>query len=103
MNHRDLDGPAARRHYLHPRRSRRAAWRSPPQAASRLLSSPDIDIAVTNLSVARTVRLMCADAEHDDVVDIHVVLCARQRRHAIVTSDPNDIAHIDPTVPRILV
>jgi hypothetical protein len=33
----------------------------------------------------------------------HVVLLARQRHHAIVTSDPRDIARIDATVPRILV
>ena len=37
------------------------------------------------------------------IVDVHVVLCARQRHHAIVTSDPRDIASIDPTVPRILI
>jgi hypothetical protein len=55
------------------------------------------------LSVARAVGLMCAAAGHDDVVDVHVVLCARQRHHAIVTSDPGDIARIDATVPRILV
>ena len=47
--------------------------------------------------------LMCADTNHDDVVDVHVVLCARQRHHAIVTSDPRDIARVDPTVPRVLV
>jgi hypothetical protein len=55
------------------------------------------------LSVARTVGLMCADTDHSDVVDVHVVLCARQRHHAIVTSDPRDIARVDSGVPRILV
>jgi hypothetical protein len=80
------------------------AWRSSRQVRlARLLKSPDIDIAVMTLSVASSVGLMCADAHHDDVVDVHVVLCARQRHHAIVTSDPRDIARIDPTVPRILV
>jgi hypothetical protein len=80
------------------------AWRSPRQARlARLLKSPDVDIAVMTLSAARAVGLMCAAAGHDDVVDVHVVLCARQRHHAIVTSDPRDIARIDATVPRILV
>jgi hypothetical protein len=80
------------------------AWRSPRQARlARLLRSPDIDIAVMTLSVARSIGLMCADTGHDDVVDVHVVLCARQRQHAIVTSDPRDIARVDPPVPRILV
>lgn len=80
------------------------AWRSPRQARlARLLKSPDVDIAVMTLSAARAVGLMCAAAGHNDVVDVHVVLCARQRHHAIVTSDPRDIARIDATVPRILV
>src|SRR5450631_3901336 len=77
------------------------AWRGPRQA--RLLKSPDIDIAAMTLSVARSIGLICADIDHDDVVDVHVVLCARQRHHAIVTSDPRDIARIDPAIPRILV
>jgi len=80
------------------------AWRSSRQARlGRLLMSSGIDIAVMTLSVARSVGLMCAEADHHDVVDVHVVLCARQRHHAIVTSDPDDIARVDPTVPRILV
>ena len=80
------------------------AWRGRRQARlARLLKSPDIDIAVMTLSVARSIGLICADIDHDDVVDVHVVLCARQRHHAIVTSDPRDIARIDPAVPQILV
>ena len=80
------------------------AWRSSRQARlARLLRSPDIDIAIMTLSVARAVGLICAETSHDDIVDVHVVLCARQRHHAIVTSDPRDIARIDPSVPRILV
>lgn len=80
------------------------AWRGSRQARlARLLKSSGIDIAVMTLSAARSVGLMCAEADHHDVVDVHVVLCARQRRHAIVTSDPDDIARIDPTVRRILI
>ena len=80
------------------------AWRSPRQARlARLLKSPGIDIAVMTLSVARSIGRMCAETGHDDVVDVHVVLCARQRQHAIVTSDPGDITRIDPSVPQILV
>lgn len=79
------------------------AWRSSRQARlARLLKSRDLDIAVMTLSVARSVGLMCAASGHSDVIDVHVVLCARQRQHAIVTSDPQDIARIDPAVPRIV-
>lgn len=72
------------------------AWRSPRQVRlARLLRSSDVDLAVMTLSVARSVGLVCAESGHDDVVDVHVALCARQRHHAVVTSDPDDIARID--------
>jgi hypothetical protein len=80
------------------------AWRNPRQVRlARLLKSPDIEVAMMTLSAARAVGLMCAVSGHTDVVDVHVVLCARQRQHAVVTSDPGDIARIDPSVPRIVV
>jgi len=78
------------------------AWRGPRQVRlARLIKSPDIDIAIMTLSVARTVGSICAATGHADVVDVHVALCARDRRHAVVTSDPDDIARIDPTVKLI--
>jgi hypothetical protein len=61
-----------------------------------LLKSRDIDIAVMTPNIARTVGLMCARTGHDDVIDVHVAMCARERSHAVVTSDPGDIARIDP-------
>ena len=80
------------------------AWRSSRQARlARLLKSRDLDIAIMTLSVARSVGLMCAASGHSDVIDVHAVLCARQRQHAIVTRDPQDIARIDPDLPRIVV
>lgn len=78
------------------------AWRSPRQVRlARVLGSSNTNVAVMTLAVARTVGLMCAASGHNDMVDVHVTLCARQRRHAIITSDPNDITRIDPTVPWI--
>lgn len=78
------------------------AWRGPRQARlARLIKSPEIDIAVMTLSVARAVGALCAKSGHDDVIDVHVALCARERRHAVVTSDPEDIARIDSNVPLI--
>lgn len=80
------------------------AWRGPRQARlARLLSSLDVEIAVMTMSVARSVGLMCAVSGHPDVVDVHVALCARERHHAVVTSDPDDIALVDPALPRIRV
>jgi hypothetical protein len=75
------------------------AWRGPRQVRmARLIKSSDVDIALMTLSVARTVGAICATTGHTDVVDVHVALCARNRHHAVVTSDPDDIARIDPTL-----
>jgi hypothetical protein len=78
------------------------AWRSSRQVRlARLLKSRDIDIAIMTPNVARTVGLLCARSGHNDVIDVHVALCARERRHAVVTSDPNDISRVDPALPII--
>ena len=78
------------------------AWRSPRQVRlARLLKARDIDIALMTPNIARFVGLMCARCGHDDVIDVHVALCARERRHAVVTSDPGDLARIDPALPVI--
>lgn len=78
------------------------AWRSHRQVRlARLLKSQGIDIAIITPNVARNLGLMCARTGHDDIIDVHVALCARQRGHAVVTSDPNDMARIDPTLPLI--
>ena len=78
------------------------AWRSSRQdRLARLLKSRDIDVAVMTPNVARSVGLLCARSGHDDVIDVHVALCARERRHAVITSDPDDISRVDPALPVI--
>jgi hypothetical protein len=78
------------------------AWRSSRQVRlARLLKSRDIDVAVMTPNVARSVGLLCARSGHDDVIDVHVALCARERRHAVITGDPDDISRVDPALPVI--
>jgi hypothetical protein len=80
------------------------AWRTPRQARlAQLLKSPDVEIAVLTPAAARVVGAVCAASGHDDIVDVHVALCARERRHAVLTSDPDDIARVDPNLPAIRV
>ena len=75
------------------------AWRSPRQVRlARLINSSDVEIAVVNLGVARSIGLLCAASGHHDVIDVHVALCARERGHAVVTSDYDDIARVDPSL-----
>jgi hypothetical protein len=80
------------------------AWRSPRQVRlARLLKSPDVEIPLMTPGVARAVGVLCGEVGHDDVIDVHVVMCARERGHAVVTSDPGDIARIDPALSLIAV
>ena len=80
------------------------AWRSSRQVRlARLLKSRGLDIAIMTPNVARSVGLMCARSGHDDVIDVHVALCARQRRHVVVTSDPGGMSRIDPALPVIVI
>jgi hypothetical protein len=75
------------------------AWRSKRQVRlARLLKSPGVEISVLDIPTARVVGAMCAQSGHNDVIDVHVALCARERRHAVVTSDPDDIAKVDPSL-----
>jgi hypothetical protein len=46
---------------------------------------------------------MCAASGHSDVAAVLVALCARQRDHAVVTSHPDGLAWIDPSLPLIRV
>lgn len=78
------------------------AWRGPRQVRlTRLICSSDVDVAMMTLPVARAVGVMCASSGHPDVIDVHVALCARERHHAVVTSDVDDLARIDPDLPLI--
>lgn len=78
------------------------AWRGPRQVRlARLIKSSDIDLALMTPSAARAVGAMCAASGHEDVIDVHVALCARERHHAVVTSDLDDLTRIDPSLPLI--
>lgn len=78
------------------------AWRGPRQVRlARLIRSSDVEVATITLPVARAVGVLCASSGHQDVIDVHVALCARARHHAVVTSDVDDLARIDPDLPLI--
>ena len=38
-----------------------------------------------------------------DVVDAHVVVCARRSAQRVVTSEPDDLSRLDPTLDLIVV
>jgi len=48
-------------------------------------------------------HVACAVSHTKDVIDASVVLCARAHGTAIVTSDPQDLARLDPAASPIVV
>jgi hypothetical protein len=55
----------------------------------------------SRLAVARAIGAICGTTGHTAVVHVHAALSARERAHAVVTSDPHDVRRIDPVLPVI--
>lgn len=69
----------------------------------RLLGSPLVDVVPLDDHAARAVGQLCGVSGTTDVVDASVVLCARQRGHRVLTSDPDDLRRIDPRLQMVAV
>ncbi|MGQ0716999.1 MAG: PIN domain-containing protein [Pseudonocardiales bacterium] len=79
------------------------AWRGGPRQAriARLLADPDVHVVVLDDPTARAVGSLIARSGHHDVVDVSVALCAAERGHVVLTSDPDDVAKVDPRLALI--
>ncbi len=64
---------------------------------ARFLNNDRVTIVALDETTARAAGVLCGIADHDDVVDASVVICARERGHVIVTSDRHDITKLDRT------
>jgi hypothetical protein len=74
------------------------AWRGGAGAQvplARLLADPKVHTVALDGAAARAAGVLCGTAGHPDVIDASVVICARERGHSIVTSDPDDMAKLD--------
>lgn len=80
-------------------------WRGGGRQArlARFLDLVEVQVAPLDAWSARAVGELCARTGHDDVVGVHVALHARLNGHAVVTSDPDDIARVDPTLQVVVV
>ena len=80
-------------------------WRDGRRQArlSRLLGSSDVAIEPLTDQHARAAGQLCGVTKTRDVIDASVVLCAKQRGHRIVTSDPRDLRALDPAAQLIVV
>ena len=74
------------------------AMRNPARQArtSKLIRQPGTRVSPLDTSAAVQVGRLLAASGTSDVIDAHVVLCAREGEDAIVTSDPKDLARLDP-------
>lgn len=76
------------------------AVRRPERQArlARLLRQPTTDVVPLDRVDATNVGRLLAASGTSDVVDAHVVICARRARQQAVTSDPDDLRVLDPTL-----
>lgn len=81
------------------------AMRNPARQArlSRLVRQPDTDLVALNGPDATAVGLLLARTATGDIVDAHVVVCARRAGQAVVTSDPRDLKRIAPELHLVVV
>ena len=79
------------------------AIRQPARQArlARLVRQPTTDVVALDRVDATNVGRLLATSGSADVVDAHVVFCARRAAQQIVTSDPGDLRALDPTVELI--
>ena len=65
---------------------------------ARLLRQPTTDVVPLDRVDATSVGRLLAASGSSDVVDAHVVICARRAGQQAVTSDPDDLLALDPTL-----
>jgi predicted nucleic acid-binding protein len=75
-------------------------WRDGARQArlARLLRSSSVEVVPLDDQAARAAGQLCGVAGTRDVIDASVVLCARARGGAVVSSDPGDLRHLDPSL-----
>ena len=63
---------------------------------ARFLATSDYEPVSLDDIAARAIGRLLAARAGSDVVDASVVVCARSRRQAVLTSDPDDLRALDP-------
>lgn len=79
-------------------------WRGGTRQArlARVLRLASVTVVPFDEPEARAAGALCGHTSTADIVDASVVICARDRDQAVITSDPDDLAALDPTL-RIVV
>ena len=79
------------------------AWRDGRRQArlASFLAEPEVDVVALDDLRARQAGQLCGVRGTSDIVDASVVLCARARNDQVITSDPDDLARLDPSLDLI--
>jgi predicted nucleic acid-binding protein len=70
---------------------------------TRLIRHAWTDLAFLDGKDATAVGVLLGVSRTQDIVDAHVVLCARRKGQPVVTSDPDDLRRLDPMVRVVVV
>jgi hypothetical protein len=70
---------------------------------SRLIRQPNTDVVPLDRVDAVNVGRLLPASSTSDVVEAHVVICARRTSQRVVTSDPGDLSSLDPTLDLVVV
>ena len=63
---------------------------------TRLVRNVATDLMALDAAAATVVGLLLAATRTSDIVDAHVVVCARRANQVVVTSDGDDLRRLDP-------
>lgn len=75
-------------------------WRKPQRQArlAALLKRSNVHVVAMDWDQARRVGLLLAATGTSDITDAHVAVCAVRLDAAVLTSDPDDIRRLVPTL-----
>ncbi|MGI8425767.1 MAG: PIN domain-containing protein [Actinomycetota bacterium] len=70
---------------------------------ARMVRQPVTDVVPLGRVDATSVGRLLAASGTTDIVDAHVVICARRTGQQVVTSDPDDLLRLDPQLSVVAV
>ena len=75
-------------------------WRSGARQArvARVIGAAETIVEPLDLEVARAAGELCGTSRTNDVIDASVAIAGRRIGATVVTSDPDDLRHLDPAL-----
>ena len=76
------------------------AWRDPRRQArvAAFLRLSNVEIISLNDEEARRIGILLASTSTTDVIDAHVAICGYRLGQTVLTSDPEDITRLAPSI-----